>query len=111
MLFRALNLEDRDRITDFVGHHEERFAVGTFLLLDEEETFGRQIRRGSGGIRRKLWGLRVGDIVDHDSAGTLKADEGVGSSGNFPQGQSFRLRTFIVASGVERVGGAVGIET
>src|SRR5688572_2075748 len=122
------DFEDSGGSADFVSHHEQRLAVRTVFLINENQRFRTQIARVRSELGRNVgrgWGqgkvsvvqvadesvlMRIGHIAYHDATDALQTDERPLPSESLAQNEAFGLRPAVVATGVAGVVGIVGVE-
>ena len=111
-----VNLEQGNRATYFIAHHQHIAAVGAFCFGDEHHTLRAKVaafvRAGSAGIDPlDKFGLgRVGHIVEHYATYALQYYKGVETAVNFTNGYAFGFRAFVVRTVFECIVGVAGVE-
>ena len=114
-----VDLEYSGCATDFVASHQQRFAVGAFAGRDKNQALGTEVAHSLGcdicnvevtivEIRLEFHVERVGDVIHHDTAYAFHADEGIHTSLDTAEGNTFRLRALVIRAVVEGVVFVVG---
>jgi hypothetical protein len=89
------DLVEGERLGDFAGDRQQRLAGRAVLGRDELQALGRDVP-----VRRQVLVegrvYRVGDVIDHDAAGPLETDEGIGPPVDLAQRQRLRLGPLVV---------------